>query len=54
MKILVDAATPGSDRHDGISRYTAGIVAEPASGTVSMLVSDHRQLEMLPQVPWQR
>nr|WP_239579156.1 glycosyltransferase family 1 protein [Microlunatus panaciterrae] len=41
-------------RHDGISRYTAGIVTELGQlNPVTMLVSDLRQLEMLPELPYQ-
>ena len=54
MRIVVDCRYTRIGRHDGISRFTAGIVAELGKRhPLTMLVSDHRQLEMLPQLPWQ-
>ncbi|TAM69878.1 MAG: glycosyltransferase family 1 protein [Microbacteriaceae bacterium] len=54
MKIVVDCRYTRIGRHDGISRYTAGIVAELAKlHPVTMLISDHRQLELLPSLPWE-
>ncbi|HEY1106219.1 MAG TPA: glycosyltransferase family 1 protein, partial [Agromyces sp.] len=54
MKIVVDCRYTRIGHHDGISRFTAGIVGELAKlHPVTMLVSDHRQLEMLPPLPWQ-
>lgn len=54
MKIVVDCRYTRIGHHDGISRFTAGIVGELAKlHSVTMLVSDHRQLEMLPPLPWQ-
>lgn len=53
MKILFDCRYTRFERHDGISRFTAGLVA--ALGRlhpVTMLVSDKRQLAMLPDLPW--
>ncbi|CAN5499468.1 glycosyltransferase family 1 protein [soil metagenome] len=59
MKIVVDCRYVRIDHHDGISRYTAGIVEALASRTldqqqhpVTMLISDERQLTMLPELPW--
>nr|WP_218857338.1 glycosyltransferase family 1 protein [Leifsonia soli] len=41
-------------RHDGISRYTAGLVRALAKRhPVTMLISDHRQLDLLPDLPWE-
>ena len=54
MKIVVDCRYTRIGQHDGISRFTAGIVTELAKRhPLTMLVSDHRQLEMLPPLPWQ-
>jgi glycosyltransferase involved in cell wall biosynthesis len=42
-------------RHDGISRYTASLVAELARlHPVELLISDERQLAHLPDLPWHR
>lgn len=54
MRIVFDCRYTRYDRHDGISRYTAGIVTELAAlHPVTMLISDHRQLALLPALPWQ-
>ncbi|KQX06956.1 MULTISPECIES: glycosyltransferase family 4 protein [unclassified Leifsonia] len=54
MRIVFDARYTRIDHHDGISRYTANLVAELAKlHPVTMLISDHRQLAMLPDLPWQ-
>ena len=54
MKVLFDCRYTRLERHDGISRYTAGIVsALGKQHPVTMLISDHRQLEMLPDLPWE-
>ncbi|ANJ27014.1 glycosyltransferase family 4 protein [Agromyces aureus] len=54
MKVVVDCRYTRIGRHDGISRFTAGIVTELAKRhPLTMLVNDHRQLEMLPDLPWQ-
>lgn len=54
MKLVVDCRYTRIGQHDGISRFTAGIVAELAKlHPVTMLISDHRQLDMLPALPWQ-
>ena len=54
MKIVVDCRYTRIGQHDGISRFTAGIVTELAKRhPLTMLVSDHRQLDMLPPLPWQ-
>ncbi len=54
MRIVVDCRYTRIGQHDGISRFTAGIVTELAKRhPLTMLVSDHRQLEMLPPLPWQ-
>ena len=53
MRVLVDCRYVRTDRHDGISRYTAGLVAELAAlHPVTLLVSDRRQLAHLPDAPW--
>lgn len=54
MRIVFDCRYTRFDRHDGISRYTAGVVTELAKlHPVIMLISDHRQLNLLPALPWQ-
>ncbi|TFD57811.1 glycosyltransferase family 1 protein [Cryobacterium suzukii] len=54
MRIVVDCRYVRLDHHDGISRYTAGLVAELGRlHPLTMLISDHRQLKMLPALPWQ-
>ncbi|MGO4691758.1 glycosyltransferase family 4 protein [Glaciibacter sp. 2TAF33] len=54
MRIVFDCRYTRFDRHDGISRYTAGLVTELARlHPVIMLISDHRQLDLLPAIPWQ-
>ncbi len=55
MRVLVDCRYVRVGRHDGISRYTTGLVTELARLLpVELLVSDERQLEHLPAVPWHR
>ena len=54
MRIVVDCRYVRLDRHDGISRYTAGLVTELGRlHPLTMLISDHRQLALLPALPWQ-
>ncbi|MGN6272889.1 MAG: glycosyltransferase family 4 protein [Protaetiibacter sp.] len=59
MKILVDCRYTRYPRHDGISRYTANLVAAlaplaaDAGHELVMIVDDERQLTMLPELPWQ-
>ncbi|MGN7200178.1 glycosyltransferase family 4 protein [Arthrobacter sp. SAFR-044] len=53
MKIIIDARFTRTDHHDGISRYGASLIAATAKiADVSMLVSDIRQLTLLPDVPY--
>ncbi|MFM9274585.1 glycosyltransferase family 4 protein [Pseudarthrobacter sp. NKDBFgelt] len=53
MKIVIDARFTRTDHHDGISRYGASLIAATAKiADVSMLVSDLRQLPLLPDVPY--
>ncbi|MBN9240967.1 MAG: mannosyltransferase [Micrococcales bacterium 70-64] len=53
MKIIFDNRYTRLGRHDGISRYGARLVEELAKlHPVTMLISDERQLEMLPDLPW--
>ncbi|RFA14681.1 mannosyltransferase [Subtercola boreus] len=53
MKIVFDCRYTRIGRHDGISRYTAGLVtALAAKHPVTMLISDRRQLELLPDLPY--
>lgn len=55
MKIVFDCRYVRLDgRHDGISRYTAGLVTELGKlHPIIMLISDHRQLDLLPPLPWE-
>ena len=58
MKIVVDCRYVRTDQHDGISRYTAGVVEalarkiDPARDRLTMLINDERQLKLLPDLPW--
>jgi glycosyltransferase involved in cell wall biosynthesis len=53
VKIVVDCRYVRFPQHDGISRYTAGLVeALSRKHPVTMLISDERQLTMLPELPW--
>ena len=50
---MVDARYTRVAHHDGISRFTAGITEAVArKADVTMLISDERQLAMLPDLPW--
>ncbi|MWB98432.1 glycosyltransferase [Agromyces seonyuensis] len=52
MKLVVDCRYTRIGQHDGISRFTAGIVEELAKlHPLTMLVNDPRQLELLPALP---
>lgn len=53
MKIVFDARFTRTDQHDGISRYGASLIeAVSRHAQVQMLISDERQLALLPDVPW--
>jgi glycosyltransferase involved in cell wall biosynthesis len=53
VKVLFDCRYIRLERHDGISRYTAGLVTELAKlHPVTMLICDERQLDMLPRGDW--
>ena len=53
MKILFDCRYTRYPRHDGISRFTSGLVTALAKLVpVTMVISDERQLTMLPDLPW--
>ncbi len=53
MRVLVDCRYTSVPVHNGISRYTAGLVAALAQlHPVEMLISDRRQLALLPGLPW--
>lgn len=54
MKIIFDCRYTRIGRHDGISRFGSRLVEELGKihPDVTMLVSDKRQLEMLPDLPW--
>ena len=62
MKLMVDARYTRIGFHDGISRYTASLLGalktlidtgdEAATDLdLTMIISDERQLEMLPDLP---
>lgn len=52
MRVLFDCRYVRLERHDGISRFSAELVAELSrEHEVTMLVSDERQLSMLPALP---
>ncbi|MBM7504791.1 glycosyltransferase family 4 protein [Agromyces aurantiacus] len=54
MRIVFDCRYVRIDHHDGISRFTAALVAEIGRRhPVTMLISDHRQLAKLPALPWE-
>ncbi|GGR38877.1 glycosyltransferase family 4 protein [Agromyces mediolanus] len=54
MRIVFDCRYTRIGQHDGISRFTAGLVGELGKRhPVTMLINDHRQLELLPELPWQ-
>ncbi|MEO7148301.1 MAG: glycosyltransferase, partial [Terrimesophilobacter sp.] len=53
MKLIFDCRYTRVGRHDGISRYTAGVVeAVSRLHPVTMLINDERQLANLPNLPW--
>ena len=58
MRIVIDCRYTRLTHHDGISRYGARLVealarrAVPTGHSVTMLISDERQLAMLPELPW--
>lgn len=65
LRLLMDARYTRTDFHDGISRYGASLIEAVARRAavpgedpvveVSMLISDERQLTLLPEgVPWHR
>ena len=60
MRIVIDCRYVRFPRHDGISRFTAGIVdaLRPLLGegeSLELLISDERQLAMLPEgLRWHR
>ena len=54
MKIVFDCRYTRIGRHDGISRYGSRLVEELSKlHPVTMLISDKRQLELLPNLPWE-
>lgn len=51
--LVMDARFTRIDHHDGISRYGASLMAAVAPyAKVTMLISDERQLNLLPDLPW--
>jgi glycosyltransferase involved in cell wall biosynthesis len=56
VKVLVDCRYVRLGHHDGISRYTVGLVGELARlhPDLELLVHDERQLAALPDLPWHR
>jgi glycosyltransferase involved in cell wall biosynthesis len=54
VKIIFDCRYTRIGRHDGISRYGSRLVEELGKiHPVTMLISDKRQLDMLPDLPWE-
>jgi glycosyltransferase involved in cell wall biosynthesis len=56
MNIFIDARWARMDYHDGISRYTAGVVQgfKDASIPITILIHDERQLKLLPtDIPYE-
>jgi glycosyltransferase involved in cell wall biosynthesis len=54
MRIFFDCRYVRTDHHDGISRFSARLVEALARRhPVTMLISDERQLAMLPDLPWE-
>lgn len=55
LRIGIDCRYVRIGRHDGISRFTAGVVAHlPDRHDYTLLISDERQLESLPTgIPWE-
>jgi glycosyltransferase involved in cell wall biosynthesis len=56
MRLVVDCRYIRRDgRHDGISRYTAGVTGGLGRLVpLTMLIDDERQLQLLPDLPWAR
>ena len=55
MRIVFDARFTRTDQHDGISRYGASLMeAVSRHAEVLMLISDERQLALLPALPYVR
>ncbi len=56
MRLVVDCRYVRRDgRHDGISRFSAGITAALGRRTpLTMLIDDEAQLALLPDLPWAR
>ncbi|MEU4532098.1 glycosyltransferase family 1 protein [Micromonospora ureilytica] len=53
MRVLFDCRFIRVPRHDGISRYTTGLVgALSRNHDVEMLICDPAQLALLPDLPW--
>ncbi|HLP22949.1 MAG TPA: glycosyltransferase family 1 protein [Microbacteriaceae bacterium] len=53
MSLLFDCRYVRIGHHDGISRFSVGLVTELSRlRPVTMLISDKRQLAQLPELPW--
>jgi glycosyltransferase involved in cell wall biosynthesis len=53
LTIMFDCRYVRFPRHDGISRYSAELVSALGKiASVTMIIHDERQLEMLPDLPW--
>jgi glycosyltransferase involved in cell wall biosynthesis len=53
VKIYFDCRYTRFEHHDGISRFTSGLVGALAKlHSVTMIISDERQLALLPDLPW--
>jgi glycosyltransferase involved in cell wall biosynthesis len=55
VRVLFDCRYTRTDRHDGISRFSSELVRALAERhPVEMLISDERQLNLLPDLPWHK
>jgi glycosyltransferase involved in cell wall biosynthesis len=53
VRLYFDCRYTRFERHDGISRYTSGLVTALARlHPLTMIISDERQLSLLPDLPW--
>jgi glycosyltransferase involved in cell wall biosynthesis len=53
MKLIIDARFTTFPHHNGISRFGASLIAAAAElADIQMLISDDRQLAMLPDIPY--
>ena len=53
VRLYFDCRYTRFERHDGISRYTAGLITALAKlQPLTMIINDKRQLTLLPDLPW--